>query len=416
MGTLLDCSSVNHNRKSDLKLPDRLRLVKYGLLLTTLIFALFSNLSLLLFDPLTILYRTLGLSIIPTIDHLIRSTEATLYQFPSLQETIYRLDEFLRPAILPLDETHFRYALVSVLFFLVIIALNLVVPRFWCRYICPLGGLLSLLGKLSPFRRTVDSGCSKCDLCAISCPMNAIKHEQDYKSDSTECTFCLECMDACPKQVVSFSFSRPVISRKTYNPNRRQVFGLLAITVGTVLLARRDTSNKGVDKQRILPPGGFEPEFFSRCIRCGLCIRSCPTNGLQLALSESGWDGFFTPILVPRMGYCDHGCNTCGQVCPVGAISPLELEEKRKQVIGKAQIIQDRCIAWAEHRDCIVCEEMCPLPDKAIFLESTEIIDFDGEQKNILLPFVFSERCIGCGICENKCPVIGDAAIQIFAL
>ena len=83
------------------------------------------------------------------------------------------------------------------------------------------------------------------------------------------------------------------------------------------------------------------------------------------------------------------------------------------QVIGKAAINQDICIAWAEKTDCIVCEEMCPLPEKAIQLEPTEMVREDGTEVMVLLPEALSERCTGCGICEYKCPLEGESAIRI---
>jgi ferredoxin len=83
-------------------------------------------------------------------------------------------------------------------------------------------------------------------------------------------------------------------------------------------------------------------------------------------------------------------------------------------VIGKATIDKDRCIAWGEHRDCIVCEEMCPLPEKAIQLQEEELPGPDGILVSVQLPSVLKDRCIGCGICEYKCPVNGPAAIQVY--
>jgi NAD-dependent dihydropyrimidine dehydrogenase PreA subunit len=114
------------------------------------------------------------------------------------------------------------------------------------------------------------------------------------------------------------------------------------------------------------------------------------------------------------LGYCAYSCNSCGQVCPVQAIPALPLDVKRTQVIGKAYIDQNRCIAWSDHRDCIVCEEMCPLPDKAIYLEKRDFTRLDGSIVTTQVPQVDRDKCIGCGICEFKCPLNGNAAIRVF--
>ena len=75
---------------------------------------------------------------------------------------------------------------------------------------------------------------------------------------------------------------------------------------------------------------------------------------------------------------------------------------------------QNRCIPWADYRDCIVCEEMCPVPDKAIKLERVEVRNTDGVLVTVQRPHVIRERCIGCGICEYKCPANGEAAIRVY--
>jgi translation initiation factor RLI1 len=98
----------------------------------------------------------------------------------------------------------------------------------------------------------------------------------------------------------------------------------------------------------------------------------------------------------------------------VDAIPTLSLEEKRQQVIGQAVIDQDRCLPWAEEQECIVCEEMCPLPEKAIVLEIVEVIRDNGEIFALQRPEVLVDQCIGCGICEYKCPVEGEAAIRVY--
>jgi Pyruvate/2-oxoacid:ferredoxin oxidoreductase delta subunit len=123
-------------------------------------------------------------------------------------------------------------------------------------------------------------------------------------------------------------------------------------------------------------------------------------------MAASGWDKVWSPHLVMRYGYCDYSCNACGQVCPTGAIAPLSLEKKREEVIGKAIIDRERCIPFVEDRDCIVCEEMCPLPEKAIMLKK-------GAQHQAARPHVITDRCTGCGICERECPVNGESAIRV---
>jgi NAD-dependent dihydropyrimidine dehydrogenase PreA subunit len=134
---------------------------------------------------------------------------------------------------------------------------------------------------------------------------------------------------------------------------------------------------------------------------------------LQPSFAESGWSGFWSPVLAPRLGHCDYGCNACGQACPTGAIPKLALEDKRLAIIGLAYIDTDRCIPWADARSCLVCEEMCPLPEKAILLREEPVITPDGADAIVRRPYVVRERCIGCGICENKCPLVGEAAIRV---
>jgi Pyruvate/2-oxoacid:ferredoxin oxidoreductase delta subunit len=142
-------------------------------------------------------------------------------------------------------------------------------------------------------------------------------------------------------------------------------------------------------------------------------MKVCPTSGLQPVLFESGIEGLWTPHLVPRLGQCDYGCNACGQVCPSGAIPSLSLEQKREAVIGQAVVDRNRCLPWAYGTPCIVCEEMCPRPQKAIRLEEATMLNSQGEEVTVQRPYVMLDLCIGCGICEYQCPA-GEAAIQVY--
>jgi formate hydrogenlyase subunit 6/NADH:ubiquinone oxidoreductase subunit I len=138
-------------------------------------------------------------------------------------------------------------------------------------------------------------------------------------------------------------------------------------------------------------------------------MKACPTNGLQPCVLESGLDGLWTPRLVPRIGGCEKNCNLCGQVCPTRAIRNLPLEEKSYARIGTAVIDRSRCLAWEQDRTCLVCDEAC----------SYNAIDNRNETiqgTTLGRPFVNEQACMGCGLCESRCPVDGPAAIQVFSM
>jgi formate hydrogenlyase subunit 6/NADH:ubiquinone oxidoreductase subunit I len=119
---------------------------------------------------------------------------------------------------------------------------------------------------------------------------------------------------------------------------------------------------------------------------------------------------------VPRLGYCEYRCTLCGQVCPTGAIKKLTMGEKARTKIGLAMIDKGRCLPWAHGRPCIVCEEVCPTPKKAIWFEDVKVTERDGRKFSLKQPHVDLELCIGCGICETKCPVLGTPAITVTSI
>jgi polyferredoxin len=394
--------------------PEGWRSVKYGLLLTILIAALFGNLTLLIFDPLTLLFRTLTISLWPAIDQLLTALETALYPLPALADPISQLDAWLRPNLLPTEPVFYRQALLFAAVFAGVIALNLFAQRFWCRYLCPLGGLLGIASKVALFRRVVSPECKGCTICTQVCPTGTVDPQKGYASDPSECTMCLDCLESCPRSTIQFTPRLSLAGWNHYDPSRRQALASLGLAIAGLALFRSEALAKREDPHNLRPPGARENNLLDKCIRCGECMRACPTSALQPALSETGVEGLWTPLVIPRLGYCDYSCNACGQVCPVQAIPALDLEEKRQQVIGKAYINQNRCIAWSDHKDCIVCEEMCPLPEKAVYLQEAEVEESQGAVRTIQLPSVDRERCIGCGICEYKCPVNGEAAIRVY--
>ena len=418
LGTTLDLISLHRLRSRQPVPSESWRKVKYMLLLVIVAAALFGNLTLLFLDPMTIFLRTLTVSLWPAANQVISTLEALLYPVPVLAGPISSFDAWLRPAIMPLEPAYYRDSVLIAAFFLGVITLDLLASRFWCRYLCPLGGLLGLLSKLALFRRRLKQECKGCTLCTELCPTGTIDPVKGYASDPGECTMCLDCLETCPRDLTTFSPQFSFAEWNDYDPGRRGALLAIGTAVAGIALYRSDLFARRESPTLLRPPGVLDvnpdPIALTQCTRCSECMRVCPTNGLQPAVLDAGVEGVGSPVLIPRLGYCDYSCNACGQACPVQAIPPLSLDRKRLQVIGKAYIDENRCIAWSDHVPCIVCEEMCPLSQKAIQLEDAEVWGPDGTQVQLQLPHVLRDLCIGCGICEYQCPVNSEAAIRVY--
>lgn len=425
LGSLIDIFPFKKLNQKKPKLSENWRTVKFIVLLVVIVAAGFGNLALIALDPVTIWYRSFSMAFCPGLDSLVTAGESALFKVPWMQNAIGTIDSLLRPALLPYQS---KIATAGWLFLgglMVVLALNLLAERFWCRYLCPLGGLLGLLAKVGLVKRRVLPSCTNCNACYRVCPTGTVDLAKGYRSDPAECTLCMDCYEACPSQAIAFSIQVQPAGWENYDPKRRQV--LIGLGAGAVLggisLATQRIRQPGEFQLR--PPGATEADLMSKCIRCGACVRVCPTSALQPAILQAGWDGFTTPILVPRTGACDYGCNACGQTCPVQAIPPLALEQKQVAVIGKVEVDPKRCLPWGKGIPCSVCEEMCPLPKKAIYFAGQgegggrgKGLEENNEPEtvlnpDILLPKVREELCIGCGICEFKCPVEGEAAIRV---
>ncbi|MFO7918317.1 MAG: 4Fe-4S dicluster domain-containing protein [Anaerolineae bacterium] len=411
LGTILDVVPAPSEGAGDAR--SGWRGVKYGLLFLILFAAFWRNTTLLILDPLAIFVRSVTALVIPGLNWLIVQLEGTLYKAGILRGVVDAVDAALQGTIISYRQPYYQGVLPLSLLLGGILALNLFKKRVWCRYLCPLGGLLSLLSRASWLKRRAAPSCVECSACEKVCPMGTIDGDEMYASDSGECILCMDCAADCPQGAIRFEGDVSIAWDKGYEPTRRQLLTALGASVGGLALLRVTPSTHHPDPRRLRPPGVKEEELLATCIRCGACMRACPSHGLQPSWTESGIEGLWTPILVPRLGHCDYSCTACGDTCPTGAIPSLSLEEKRETPIGKAYIDPELCIAWSGRSPCIVCEEMCPLPGKAIILEEKEVQDDRGGTRTLQVPVVQHERCIGCGTCENKCPVNGEAAIRV---
>lgn len=264
-----------------------------------------------------------------------------------------------------------------------ILASNFVRPRFWCRYICPLGALLGTLSWLGIQRVQADQ-CVKCGRCSTKCQMGIQPAHLEG-----ECINCGHCRTVCPRK--DKVFAHPLVAPQP-NRERRLLLGGVALMVPLFFLKRTIPAKAATPVLR--PPGVLdEEEFLSRCTRCGLCTRICPSEGLCLSLVDSGLVGVMTPKFVPRTGPCLPTCNRCGKNCPTGAIPALPLEEKNQAKIGTAKVFSSKCYR------CSRCVSACPYG--ALTMEE--------------LPKVNPALCVGCGKCENVCPA-DPAAIKVIPL
>jgi MauM/NapG family ferredoxin protein len=413
MGTLLDWFSFNKWRGKRKNIAEGWRSAKYVLLIAVIGAAAFSSLALLVFDPLTIMVRTFSAAVWPALDSVTGWIESGLNRIGPLQNFVTAMDNFLRPALLPTNARYYPDGLIMGLIFIAILGLNLLTERFWCRYLCPLGAIYGLTGKISLLRRKVDSRCINCKLCENACPTGTIRRDKGCSSDPGECIMCLKCMDSCACGTSDFGLAPSVAKFNSYDPSRRQFFlGMGTVAVLSILF-KAVPWPKISPSHPIRPPGSMEGDMLAKCIRCGLCVKVCPTGAIQPSLTGSGAEAFWTPVIVPRTGFCQYSCNACGQSCPVAAIPPLTLDVKKATPIGFAIIDRNRCLPWSQDTPCIVCEEMCPIPQKAITLTTVETTNADGGKTQLQRPAVLTGRCIGCGLCEFKCPVEGQAAIRV---
>ncbi|HOO45187.1 MAG TPA: 4Fe-4S binding protein [Deltaproteobacteria bacterium] len=413
MGTTIDladrllCPEKEFSTKSLPALPAWVRIVKYLVLFFILGSALMGISLVFLASPLSLITRLYGLIIVP-VGSLLASMGLNLLRGAA---------DLFGISLLPyisIDVPRYALQWLVIGIFIAVFGCAVYSPRFWCRNICLAGALLALCARKPLLRRRVDERCINCGVCRDLCPMEAID-EDPLRTRHQECIACLRCVKVCPVEAVTFTYRGRKRERIGYGFSRDRRKLVYAVVLGacTALVSLTGLSRlKGPDEPGqivpsglIRPPGALpEPDFLARCIRCGQCMKACPTNTLQPISLAAGFTALASPVITPARGPCEPLCNVCTQVCPTGAIRALSVSEKIWARVGTAVILRHKCIAWEHDRECLICDEVCPFD--AVSLKRAEGL-------SVSVPFVDENRCNGCGYCEYYCPVTGRKAIVV---
>jgi polyferredoxin len=295
------------------KTKDRRQNVKYYLMYSFLLAAVAGSAIGGLFDPICIAVRAIGMGVIPGVQYVAHRGLSAVQDVPvrPLQAAADHTQDALATLVWGSHQFYFHQTWLIVVLLIAVLFMNRFIPRFWCRVLCPLGAFLGVFAKLSLFGMEKDHAkCTDCNLCLVNCqgadsPQGGVKWRQD------ECHMCLNCETACPEDVIKFRFlpnrkstlSAPALQRRT-------LLATTAAGAAFIPVARiADSLDVNYHSKVIRPPGAVEERaFLERCIRCAECMKVCPNNALHPAMFESGIEGLWTPILIARVGYCEHSC------------------------------------------------------------------------------------------------------------
>lgn len=287
--------------------------------------------------------------------------------------------------------------------------------RTYCNTVCPVGTVLGFFSRFSLFRPVIDrSKCVDCKLCSRNCKAACI-NIADHKIDYSRCVSCFDCIGACHKGAISYTYARNSATDESPAPvdgSRRQILSAAAIlTAASAVkgaekfvdggLAEIEDKKIPERKTKIVPPGALSHRNLNRhCTSCQLCIASCP-NGVLRPSSEI--ETFMQPESSYENGYCRPECTKCSEVCPTGAIRLIDLAEKSSVQIGHAVWIKENCVPLTDGVKCGNCARHCP----------TGAITMVENESGVEIPVVNTEKCIGCGACENLCPSRPFSAIYV---
>lgn len=298
--------------------------------------------------------------------------------------------------------------------------------RTYCNTICPVGTVLGFFARFSWFKITIDTDkCRNCGTCGRYCKAACIDFKHHHV-DYSRCVVCGDCLEKCefnalhyvhPPKKTEAATSAPIEieEKKKTDTSRRSFLLAAALATSAAALAQKDKKVEGglaviedkVAPERatpLTPPGSFSAQHFAQhCTACQLCISECPNGVLR---PSTDLTKLMQPTMSYERGYCRPECTRCSAVCPTGAIRKIEKAEKSSIQIGHAVWIKKNCVPITDGVDCGNCARHCPSGAITMIPYQTA----DGE---VMIPAVNTERCIGCGACENLCPARPFSAIYV---
>ena len=299
--------------------------------------------------------------------------------------------------------------------------------RTYCNTICPVGTLLGFLSRFSWFKIHIDeSKCNRCGKCSRKCKAACIDGKH-HTIDYSRCVMCMDCLQTCKHGAISLErdvkkkMEDGVRNSKKGEKNNKQGDrrAFLAIATSVAASAAVKAQKKRVDgglaviedkvkperATPILPPGSVSAQHFTQhCTACQLCVSVCPN---QVITPSDDITRLMQPELSYEKGYCRPECTRCSNVCPTDAIRPLTVAEKSSTRIGHAVWVRKNCVTITDGVSCGNCARHCPTG--AILMVPMDANDPDS----LKIPAVNTERCIGCGACENLCPARPFSAIYV---
>lgn len=408
IGTLQDIFSrlsKKKNRKKKYRYTKESKWLRYSILILTVLAVFSGNLLILnLLDP----YSNGGRIFAQLINPLLIFFNNTISYLLGMIDIYY---------VYPIDPKSFSFllALFPLLFLTIIAYLSYKRGRLYCNTICPVGTLLGLISKFSLYKLKIDkSECEGCGVCEKVCKSECIdfgKKEIDF----SRCVACYNCIDVCPSEAISYQSEWNKKAVKTYkeDDSKREFISktflyflsLTGISLSQIKIIPEKESTVPVNRKlNLSPPGSKSLDHYNfTCTACHLCITACPTKVLQPSFLEFGFLGMLQPYMDFKTSFCNYDCTACLEVCPTGAILPLQQEEKRLVQIGKAIFVKENCIVETEKKDCGACSEHCP----------TKAVDMVDYENNLKIPEVTEKYCIGCGACEYACPTFPYKAIYV---